>query len=300
MLPNFLIAGQAKCGTSSLAYYLSQHPEIYISKRKEPRYFTSQPQLLPLGGPKDDAVEDWYVKSYEDYKALFNEVTTEKAIGEASADTMYFHKHTIPLIKEKLGDPKIIIILRNPVKRAFSAWQHLQRDAREHLPFREAVAAEPERIEKNFELIYHYTEVSKYADGIKAFQENFSQVKVILNEDLAKQPQKVLKEIYEFLGVDTEVEINTETQHNLSGIPKSRFLFNILNLKTGIHKIFRPITFFLSKDTKVRILNKLSKKNLNRLTMDPADSRWLYPNFIEDIEQTQQLIDKDLSKWRMN
>ncbi len=63
-LPNFLIAGMAKCGTSSLAQYLQQHPEVFISKQKEPRYFSSQCMPFPINGPKGDKLEDWYVKKF--------------------------------------------------------------------------------------------------------------------------------------------------------------------------------------------------------------------------------------------
>ncbi len=107
------------------------------------------------------------LKSFEAYKALFEGVT-ENAIGEASADTIYFHKCTIPIIKEKLGDPKIIIILRNPAKRAFSAYQHLVRDERESGSFQEALSKEAYYIENNYELIHHFRAVSHYYEHVQA------------------------------------------------------------------------------------------------------------------------------------
>ena len=75
---------------------------------------------------------------------------------QASADTLYYYKSTVPFIKDFLGEPKILIILRNPVKRAFSAYKHLVRDGREHLTFEEGLIEEPDRISKNYELIYFY------------------------------------------------------------------------------------------------------------------------------------------------
>jgi hypothetical protein len=69
-LPNFLIVGQAKCGTSSLSEYLRQHSEVFISANKEPRFLSSQHMNGPLGGPKDDTVEEWYVKDFEGYAVL--------------------------------------------------------------------------------------------------------------------------------------------------------------------------------------------------------------------------------------
>ncbi|HET9485956.1 MAG TPA: sulfotransferase, partial [Chryseosolibacter sp.] len=161
-LPNFLIVGAAKCGTSSLHKYLEQHPETFMSKVKEPRFISSQVMSGPLRGPGDHKVEAWYVKKYEDYVRLFEGAENYPAVGESSADTLYFYQGTIPVIKQYLGDPKIIIMLRNPVKRAFSSYQHLVRDLREELSFEEGLKEEPNRIKNNWELIYHYTAASMY------------------------------------------------------------------------------------------------------------------------------------------
>src|SRR5690606_4368815 len=157
-----------------------------------------------LGGPKDYRVEKWCVKNFDQYKALFENASGFKAVGESSADTLYFYKHTIPLVKQYLGDPKIILILRDPVKRAFSAYQHLVRDGRESLSVEEALLGEPERIKANYELIYHYWSVSHYYDPVKAFKDSFTDVKVILNEELAKNTHATLQEIFEFLDVSND------------------------------------------------------------------------------------------------
>src|SRR5688572_32011004 len=103
ILPNLLIAGSAKCGTSSLHSYVAQHPEIFMSRKKEPRFITSQCTALPLGGPKDDRVEKWYVKTFPEYCDLFKDAGDFKVIGESSADNLYFYKKTIPVIKQYLG-----------------------------------------------------------------------------------------------------------------------------------------------------------------------------------------------------
>lgn len=298
-LPNFLIAGMAKCGTSSLANYLQQHPDIFISARKEPRFFTSQDkEIFPLHGPKDDAVMDWYVPELENYKGLFKEADC-KAIGEASADTVYFHKHTIPLIKEHLGNPKIIIILRNPVKRAFSAYQHLKRDLRDPLDFENALEAEPERVRANWELIYHYKTASLYYEPVKAFLENFDQVKVVLNEDLAKNPQSVLKECFEFLGVDESFEVDTSMKLNPSGIPKNRFVHDFLWKESKLKSAIRPLLrmFVRQQTLRKKIANKLIAKNLDKLQMSKDTEDRLKSFFKEDTFKTSQLINKDLTAW---
>ncbi len=297
--PNFLIVGMAKCGTSSLAQYLQQHPDVFITKHKEPRYFSSQGMQFPMGGPKDKQVESWYVKDWDKYLKMF-ESAHEKAIGEASADTLYFHSSTIPLIKQKLGNPKIIIILRNPVKRAFSAYQHLIRDERETGSFDEALEKEPIRIKDNYELIYHYKKVSQYYEPVKAFLDSFENVKVILNEDLQNDTANCLKEVFEFLEVDPNQEIEYDLRFNVSGKPKNRMLHESLQSENFIRRMVRPLArlIFPTQEKRKRMVTWLSTKNMNRLQLSNATAKELYAFFQEDTEKLKGLIDKDLSQWK--
>src|SRR5687768_13206013 len=253
-LPNLLIVGAAKCGTSSLHKYLEQHPEIFMSKVKEPRFITSQVTPFPLNGPGDDKVEAWYVKKYDDYLKLFEGAESYPIAGESSADTLYFYKGSIPVIKQYLGDPKIIIMLRNPVKRAFSAYQHLVRDLREDLSFEDGLKEESNRIRNNWELIYHYTAVSMYYDSVKAFLENFSSVKIILTEDQEKRPQQSIRDIFRFLEVDPNCDVNTEIRYNMSGKPKSQWIHKFFFEGNMARRLAQPIarTFF-SPETRIRI-----------------------------------------------
>lgn len=286
----------AKCGTSSLSKYLQQHPEIFISEQKEPRFLSSQVMDFPMNGPKDDQVESWYVKDFESYKNLFNNAT-QKAIGEASADTLYFYKGTIPVIKQYLGNPKIIIIIRNPVKRAMSAYTHLLRDNREFFSFEEALMREHERIRDNFELIYHYKEASKYYEPIKAFMEAFNHVKVILNEDLQSKPEETLGEIFDFLEVKNHYAIDTSLKHNKSGLPKNRMLQEFFQEGNLVRMAVRPLarTFFPTKEKRIRVFNWITGKNLKEMKMAPETKALLINEFKDDIQKTATLINKDLN-----
>jgi len=119
-LPNFLIVGAPKCGTTSLYYYLKQHPDIFMPTMKEPRFFLSETMNFPHQGIDDRRVDKMIIKNLDDYKKIYLEADQEKARGDASAGNLYFYKKVIPGIKAYLGDPKIIISLRNPLDRAFS------------------------------------------------------------------------------------------------------------------------------------------------------------------------------------
>lgn len=298
-LPNFLIVGAAKCGTSSLHKYLDQHADIFMSKTKEPRFFSSQVTRFPLNGPRDHKVEAWYVKDYKDYVALFKGADRYRIIGESSADTLYFYKQTIPVIKHYLGDPKIVIMLRNPVKRAFSAYQHLVRDRREHLSFEDGLKEEPKRIRENWELIYHYKAASLYYESVNAFMDNFSEVKVLLTEDQAKQPQKVVRDVFRFLDVDPDCDINTDVRYNVSGKPKLQWVHDFFFEGNAVRKLARPVVRRLfDRDMRLRIVQKIQEKNLTPLAMMPETKRRLQRYFEPDICKLEKLLNRDLSRWR--
>lgn len=239
------------------------------------------------------------MKKYEDYVRLFEGAENSPAVGESSADTLYFYQGTIPVIKQYLGDPKIIIMLRNPVKRAFSSYQHLVRDLREELSFEEGLKEEPNRIKNNWELIYHYTAASMYADSVNAFLENFSNVKVILNEDLEKTPQLVLRDIFRFLGIDPNCDVNTDIRYNVSGKPKSQWLHQFFFEGNMARKLARPIVRRLfSPETRIRISQKIQQKNLTRLTINPETKSRLQLFFEEDVRRLEGILQRDLSVWR--
>lgn len=299
ILPNFLIAGAAKSGTSSLHNYLGQHPDIFMSPVKEPRFITSQVNTFPLNGPGDHRVESWYVKRYEDYVKLFDKAGGYTAVGESSADTLYFYQKSIPVIKEYLGDPKIIIMLRDPVKRAFSAYQHLVRDMRETGSFEEGLLKEPDRIKDNWELIYHYTAVSKYYEPVKAFLDNFTSVKVILNEDQAKRPIKTTREVFRFLNVDPNFDICTDIKYNVSGKPKLQWLHNFIFEENPTKDLVKPLVRkFLSQEARIKISHRIQQKNLRQMILNEETKERLQRIFEQDISKLESLIKRDLSSWK--
>ena len=113
VLPNFLIVGAAKAGTTALYYYLKQHKDIGFPKLKEPKYFSSSNLKFPHKWVGDSSVDKYAIRDWDKYIDLFINLKDYKRVGEASPDYLFYHNQTAPLIKEKLGDIPIIIICRN-------------------------------------------------------------------------------------------------------------------------------------------------------------------------------------------
>ena len=167
-LPNFLIIGAAKAGTTSLYRYLEQHPEVYMSPVKEPKFFALGGERLDYRGPGDEArMRGASVTSLEDYRELFRGVSTETAVGEAS--TLYLYsERAAARIKHHVPDVKLIAVLRNPVDRAYSDFLHLVRDGIEPLTdFPQALEAEESRIRSRWAPMWHYRRRGFYHPQLK-------------------------------------------------------------------------------------------------------------------------------------
>ncbi|MFQ5640709.1 MAG: sulfotransferase [bacterium] len=297
-LPNFLLVGAAKSGTTSLYHYLNDHPQIYMSPVKEPKFISGQFCQFPFQGKGDNLIEEGIVKTFDVYENLFREVDGEKAIGEASADNLYYYEHSIKYIKKYLGEVKIIVALRNPVDRAFSSYTHLRRDMREDLTFEQAIQAEKQRKKQNWEFIWFYIDVGFYYKQVRAFIDNFNEVKICLYDDLSKRPKELLTEIYEFLDVDKNFAPRIYIKHNVSGVPKSGFLQRIMNKQNLLKSITKnSIKPFLSEKRQKNLLEKFKALNLKKPQLNPKTRDYLRNFYREDIRKLQDLIHRDLSHW---
>jgi hypothetical protein len=294
IMPNFIMVGVARCGTTSLFHYLEQHPEIGMSKVKEPKYFSSLDLILPQKGVGDGTVSSKVVTSEIGYNKLFEGLGGFKTIGEGSSDCFYYHKTVIPRIKEKLGDVKIIICLRNPVERAFSAYNNLARDSREQLDFSEGLDAEEDRIDKDWDWMWHYKNGGLYTEGLEHYKKEFTNVKVVFFDDLASDPQKILNELFVFLEVSTGISIDFSTKYSHSGKPKSKLISLLTSRKNPIIFGAREIAL---KIIPRKYLEKIAAKMFKKDAIDPVTLKHLKTFFKEDILKLQILTNQNLKNW---
>ena len=294
ILPNFLIVGASKSGTSSLYHYLKQHPDIFLSeKQKEGRYFSQMKNCFR--GPGDTVVETTVTKDEEAYKALFEGYGQEKAVGDISPEYLYFHEQAIPLIKTTLGnDVRIIIILRNPVDRAYSAYTHFKRDKRETLSFEEALEKEMEREAQNWLWTWKYKHSGFYTAQVKAYLDSFEHVKVFLYDDLISDQPQVLKNICAFIGVDDDFQFDTTYKYNVSGDPKNQLLYKLETSRGLINALKKVIPSGLVARVKK---NWTGEKQMVKSEMSQETRSNLVDFFREDIFELQKLIDRDLTNW---
>lgn len=296
-LPNFLIIGAAKAGTTSLYKYLEQHPDIYMSSFKEPGFFAFEGQTLNFQGPGvKHRINKWTVTDLDSYREMFAGVENQKAIGEATPLYLYY-RQSCDRIKHYIPDAKLIVMLRDPVARAFSnyVWA-VQPGAEPITDFAEALAAEPERIRQNWGPRWHYQAQGFYYQQLKPYFETFDrrQIRVYLHQDFVSDPKRVLQDIFHFLEVDTSFELDLSKKHNVSQIPRNKTWHEFINQPHLLKSLVKPL---IPLELRTKIKKEAKKQNLYKPKLDPEVRRYSIERYRTDILQLQELIDRDLASW---
>ncbi|KXJ53071.1 MAG: hypothetical protein AXW17_07100 [Colwellia sp. Phe_37] len=300
-LPNFLVVGATKSGTTSIYNYLQQHENIFLNPKVKETNFFIEPKSVLGCGPRFCG-KDSYAKNIVDYQKLFYKVdeNCHKSVGEVCTTYLHFSAHAIPNIKKYLGDPKIIIILRNPVDRAYSYYMHNVRDGDETLSFEGALDCEAERKKRNLWLSFRLKELGLYSAHVQAYLENFSNVKVVIYEEMREDIAESVNDMVSFLG-EKRCPVDISQNYNMSGVPKNRILHNLVHGNNLVFKILlRLVSLFVGIDRVRRFQNSIDKKNLVKVNMKLDTRKELTKYYQEDIGYLSSLINKDLEKiWKI-
>ena len=179
IFPNFFFIGCARCGTTSIAAQLARHPDIFVPDVKEPKYITSLDNTFPHMGPGDAYVDGQVKKNLGEYLDLYKKSRGKKFLCDASSDALFFHETSSKRILELAGDVPILICLRNPVERTYSAYWNMIRDQREPLSLEEALVQEDFRRSENWDWMWAYRTASLYSEAVQTYLNLFSKVKII-------------------------------------------------------------------------------------------------------------------------
>ncbi len=225
--PTFLIIGAAKSGTTALYRWLQQHPEVYMPPNKQPHYFADIPPHFR--GPGDQALNRDIVTDKRRYLDLFAEGAGYRARGEASPFYLYYATRSAPNIRAAIPDCRLVVLLRNPVERAYAGYLHLVRDGRERGSFRQALNREDERRRLGWEPLWGHRALGLYGEQLSEILRVFprEQVGVWLHDQMQEQPQALFAEVCRFIGVDSRF-VPAYTRHNTGGAPRHPALHVLL------------------------------------------------------------------------
>jgi hypothetical protein len=310
-LPNFIVVGANKGGTTSIYHYLKQHPEVYLSPIKEPHYFSkdidvrlfskefAQNKLQDIEKYVDGDMSEEYhaafVRSWETYQKLYKHVKQEKAIGELSTSYLY-SAVAAEEIRNHLGIIKIIICLRNPVDRAYSHYRmNIWTGNSNEFDFTKALQDDYHHIPKAWGNAHLYVEIGMYYEQVKRYIDMFGRenVKIVFTEDMKLDATSVVKEIYKFIGVDDTFIPDTDKRYNEVYTPKFKNFTYTLN-KLGIRTLMKRLA---PDRLKKVIISLLFKSKTEKGEIPPEAKKFLLEKYTTDIKKLSELLNKDLSTW---
>lgn len=300
-LPNFLIIGASKAGTTSLYHYLRQHPQVYMPQNKEPRFFIYEGGSIDPNWPGYNFIKNKTVTDLPGYQELYRPVTNEIAIGEATAG--YLSNPGVPdRILKHIPDAKFIAILRDPAERAYSAFLMDIRNGLDNVQLSEAVERYYAKKEPPSDILRQrayisYIRAGFYYQGLTRYYQRFDsdQIGVFFFEDFKRDPACLVRNVFGFLDVDQAFQPNMGKRYNVSLVPRNR-RWNRLAVGQNLAK--RLIKRIVPVEARKRISKIVIGSNL----IQPAPiSRELRSDLIEiyrqDILRLQDMCDRDLSLW---
>jgi hypothetical protein len=311
--PNFFVVGTVKGGTTSLHQYLSQHPQLFMSPIKETNFF-SRFDINENNFSRDYAhdinidlkhyllsdmkepIHIAHINNESDYLKLFKNATNQLAIGEISNSYLLYEKAPVEIFK---FDPKakIIMMLRNPIKRAFSQFvmnQRLGKTLKNN--FLEEILEDDNKKIRGWGANHQYLFVGNYYEQVKRYYEIFpkEQIKILFYDDYQKNPNETIKEVYAFLGINTDFVPDFSKKLNEAGVPKFKKLNYFINQFGIISWAKRKFPRKLREPFK-KLMYSSNEKDIPTITMEEIE--WLNNYYREDISKLGKLINKDLSYW---
>ncbi len=307
--PNFFVVGAAKAGTTALAGYLERHPQVYMSPIKEPNHFSQDIKLDEfelfykshhkrfkikeyLASPVLEKRHIEFVPDRDDYLQLFRDAGDLKAVGEASTTYLYSEVAAAE-IHQKIPNAKIIMILRDPVERAFSHYKMDRSGGVVSGTFREEFDKDISAKKKGWGITHLYRELGLYHDQVKRYLDLFpkEQIQIYLYEDWVADNQAVLDDLAAFLGI-SPFNVEQIVRNQIAVMPVSGRLLKFLRY-SGLRSVLSRL---LPSAFREQLKKGFYKKDTLWLCED--EKRQVYQFFKEDIDQLEKLIGKELCQWK--
>ena len=296
MSPDFIIIGAPKAGTTWLYRNLASHPDVFLTPNKEPRYYSVEEETeISFRGPGDGLWMSHFVRSEAEYEALFAAARAGQLRGEASSDYLYRSAVSAKRIRREAPDARIVVLLRDPVHRAYSNWLHHMRDARETLPFAAAMEAEPMRIEFGWAWWWHYAGRGFYARQLEPFLNRFpvEQILLLTYDELRRDPVALLGRVCSFLELPQVAGEQVAERRNESFVPRSP----VHRAARGVLKPNAAARAVLPQQLRTALRHRVNRATLHRPRIAREDYRRFRRVFAADARRLAGMTDLDLSGW---
>ena len=309
-LPNFFVVGAGKAGTTSLYNYLKAHPQIFMSPIKEPNHFATDIDASAFSedyrrtllhdvsgyvrGDMTEPVHIAHVSERDDYLKLFRQAGDALAVGEIS--NSYLNSTTAAAeIRSAVPHARIVMILRDPVDRAYSQYLMDVRIGYVRRPFVEELEADLAQPDKSWGGEGRgYVERGLYHDHVRRYLDTFprDQVAIYLFEDMRQDLVGLLGQLYGFLGVDSDFVPADLGKSNAAQVPRTHLL-NFLLFQSGFKTILQRVVPAGLRP----LLKRLYYAAPESRRLDETERGRMIGFFRDDIRRLEVLIDRDLSRW---
>jgi hypothetical protein len=299
VLPDFLVIGVPKAGSTALHSALAQHPQLHLSKVKEPKYWLTDGPPPKRGGPGDAQTYQEYIWRREDYERLFADAPDGTLCGESTPFYLW-SGDAQRRIRAEIPDVKMIAMLRDPVERAHSNWTHLWSAGLEpEADFVQACALEPQRIRDAWAPFWRYIELGRYGEQITRLYERFprDQVLVLRYRELRAAPVATLDRICDFLGIKSGVIDTVPAENVTTHVPHSigpRLAQTALRAGAGIGHFFPEPVRKLARGP---LLTWLHATPRTRVPLTPEQRSAVIRYFADDIMTLSEVTRDDYTDW---
>jgi sulfotransferase family protein len=301
-LPDFLVVGAPKAGSTAVHQALVQHPQLFLSNPKEPKYFLTggeRPRREHQRGPGDAHSAREWVWQREKYERLFDPAPPNTLRGESTPFYLW-DKNAHLRIHAAIPHAKLIAIIRDPVDRAYSNWTHLRSDGLEpEADFLAACRLEPRRIAEGYAPFWRYLELGRYGEQLAHLFSVFprEQVHVLRYKELIDEPQATLDAIFRFLGADEGV-VTRIPPSNTSGWAGPGGVNSVLRrtIRGGaaLGSLAPPRVW---RRVERRLVTALKRGHAHRPTLPVEYRRELVEHFREDIGLLESLLGRSYPDW---
>lgn len=294
--PTFLVIGAARSGSTYLTRALDQHPQVSVCTPKEPHFLAFAGTAPAFTGPGDDeTINRLAITDEQRWRELFLPDPAVTQYGDGSVTTLYFHERSIPNIARYCPDARMIVMLRDPVERAFSAFQYWTGRGFETETFSRGLDLEAERIAAGHQHIWHYTRMGFYSEQLRPFIDAFGRDRLLVlgYEEFMADKRAGLERCSAFLGIDPFPELDLDLEVNAGGVPRSR-------LVTGLMRRIRrrpALHAFVIRVVPWQLRERIRSTTVTHLEMSTEERRRLESLFAPERRALLELLGGDAPSW---
>jgi hypothetical protein len=300
--PDFFLIGAPKAGTSALHRALSQHPGLYLSPVKEPKYYLCGDSPPPaFKGPGDAHSNQEWVWQRERYLSLFSDAPSGTLTGESTPFYLY-NRDARRRIAVDRPDAKLVAVLRDPVDRAYSNWMHLWMDGLEpRADIVDAVRREQQRIDAGWAPFWHYQGLGMYGRQVADLLDHFPRRQILLlrYKDMVDTPTATLNRVCSFLGVPPAAirEIPRDNARPfVRNDTRARTIGPLIRIGASVGQFLPPSVWRSASKPLVAQLQRGRRTNRPRLSAAQRDA--LLEPHLPDIELLEKVTGESYADWK--